>query len=96
MPSRRRSTPPAWLVLNGDSLWLRRWTPCSDDQRIRIEGVLQGLHVADASRYGTLLQDAAAGCGIPGKRPGAASSAADLPVSLIRWCPHFRGQPLSF
>lgn len=50
--------PAAWLVLNGDSLALAPLLPMmellSDPT---ISGVLRGVTMADASRYGTIVQD---------------------------------------
>lgn len=65
-------TPPAWLVLNGDSLAL---APIADLARAlsdpAVAGAVQGVEAADASRYGTLVADAGGLLtGFQEKRPG--------------------------
>ncbi len=51
-------TPKAWLITNGDSLIVADLKPffdyLNDD---RVSGVILGLKVNDASRYGTLIYD---------------------------------------
>ena len=64
---------PAWLVLNGDSLVL---APLAEMilslEDPAVGGVLLGVQVPDAARYGTLEQDAAGNLtGFQEKRPGA-------------------------
>ena len=52
--------PQAWLVSNGDSLVFADLAPlvgALDDPGI--SGAILGLRMADASRYGTIIQDAA-------------------------------------
>jgi len=65
--------PAAWLVLNGDSL-----APASLAQMFQlldepeVEGAILGVRVADASRFGTILQNAAGDlAGFNEKKPGA-------------------------
>jgi NDP-sugar pyrophosphorylase family protein len=65
--------PAAWLVLNGDSLApapLAQMFQSLDESRV--EGVILGVRVADASRFGTILQNAAGDLdGFNEKKPGA-------------------------
>jgi D-glycero-alpha-D-manno-heptose 1-phosphate guanylyltransferase len=65
--------PAAWLVLNGDSL-----APAPLDEMFTslnepdFAGAILGVRVADASRFGTLRQNATSGlAGFSEKRPGA-------------------------
>jgi len=65
--------PAAWLVLNGDSL-----APASLAQMFQlldepeVEGAILGVRVADASRFGTILQNAAGDlAGFNEKKPDA-------------------------
>jgi len=64
--------PAAWLVLNGDSL-----TPAPLAQLVqsldepKVEGAILGVRVPDASRFGTILQNAnGALAGFNEKKPG--------------------------
>lgn len=54
-----QKSPPAWLVLNGDSLVVTDLVPMvaylEDEQ---VDGVILGVSVEDASRYGSLVYDA--------------------------------------
>jgi NDP-sugar pyrophosphorylase family protein len=65
--------PAAWLVLNGDSLApapLAQMFQSLDESKI--EGAILGVRVADASRFGTILQNAAGELtGFNEKKPGA-------------------------
>jgi NDP-sugar pyrophosphorylase family protein len=65
--------PAAWLVLNGDSLApapLAQMIQSLDDSKIA--GAILGVRVADASRFGTILQNANADlAGFNEKKPGA-------------------------
>ena len=65
--------PAAWLVLNGDSLApapLAQMFQSLDDSEI--EGAILGVRVADASRFGTILQNAGGDlAGFNEKKPGA-------------------------
>ena len=65
--------PAAWLVLNGDSL-----APAPQAQMFQsledpeIEGAILGVRVADASRFGTILQNARGDlAGFNEKKPGS-------------------------
>jgi NDP-sugar pyrophosphorylase family protein len=65
--------PAAWLVLNGDSLVVapleKLFSPLDDP---RIEGAILGVPMPDASRFGTLSQNAAGDLtGFNEKKPGA-------------------------
>ena len=64
--------PAAWLVLNGDSLApapLAQLFQSLDDSKV--EGAILGVRVADASRFGTILQNAnGALTGFNEKKPG--------------------------
>ena len=52
-------TPAAWLVLNGDSLALAPLRPMVDLlANPQMAGVILGVRVTDASRYGTIAFDA--------------------------------------
>ncbi len=66
-------TPAAWLVMNGDSLApapLAQMFQSLDDPDWA--GAILGVRVADASRFGTILQDAnGALAGFNEKKPGA-------------------------
>jgi NDP-sugar pyrophosphorylase family protein len=65
--------PAAWLVLNGDSLAtasLAQMFQSLDDPDM--DGAILGVRVADASRFGTILQNAAGDLtGFNEKKPGA-------------------------
>ncbi|BFM40709.1 nucleotidyltransferase family protein [Synechocystis sp. LKSZ1] len=51
-------TPLAWLVLNGDSLVVTDYTALARYlQDERVDGVILGVSVPDASRYGSLATD---------------------------------------
>ncbi|MBI3853529.1 MAG: nucleotidyltransferase family protein [Verrucomicrobia bacterium] len=68
-----KGEPVAWLVLNGDSLAL---APLRDMFRTLsgsgVEGVVLGVPMADASRYGTITLDAEGGLrSFNEKKPGA-------------------------
>lgn len=53
-----RSVPTAWLVLNGDSLVLADFPAAAAPLATpEIEGVVLGVQVADASRYGRIQAD---------------------------------------
>jgi len=64
--------PSAWLVLNGDSLVVAPLAKLfASLDRADVEGALLGVPMADASRYGTLSQNAAGDLtGFNEKRPG--------------------------
>jgi D-glycero-alpha-D-manno-heptose 1-phosphate guanylyltransferase len=65
--------PDAWLVLNGDSLApapLDKILESLDDPKV--EGAVLGVRVADASRFGTISQNARGElAGFSEKKPGA-------------------------
>jgi NDP-sugar pyrophosphorylase family protein len=65
--------PAAWLVLNGDSLApapLAEMFQSLEDSKIA--GAILGVRVADASRFGTILQNAGGDlAGFSEKKPGA-------------------------
>jgi NDP-sugar pyrophosphorylase family protein len=65
--------PAAWLVLNGDSLTptpLAQMFQALDEPKV--EGAILGVRVADASRFGTILQNEAGDLtGFNEKKPGA-------------------------
>jgi NDP-sugar pyrophosphorylase family protein len=53
-----QQTPKAWLVLNGDSLIVTDLAPLNqylEDERV--DGVILGVSVPDASRFGSLVYD---------------------------------------
>ncbi len=64
--------PPAWLVLNGDSLVCTQFQgllDCLNDSDV--EGAILGVEVGDRSRYGGLAQDEQGNLtGFTEKRPG--------------------------
>jgi NDP-sugar pyrophosphorylase family protein len=67
-----KEQPQAWLVLNGDSL---APTPLSQMfqtlDESEVEGAILGVRVADASRFGTILQNANGDlAGFNEKKPG--------------------------
>ena len=68
-----RPQGPAWLVLNGDSLApapLAQLFQSLDE--LTVEGAILGVGVADASRFGTILQNAGGDlAGFSEKKPGA-------------------------
>jgi NDP-sugar pyrophosphorylase family protein len=65
--------PAAWLVLNGDSLApapLAQMIQSLDEPKV--EGAILGVRIADASRFGTILQNADGDlAGFNEKKPGA-------------------------
>jgi D-glycero-alpha-D-manno-heptose 1-phosphate guanylyltransferase len=65
--------PVAWLVLNGDSLAPAPLLPMFQSlDDLDCDGAILGVRVADASRFGTILQDAnSALAGFNEKKPGA-------------------------
>jgi NDP-sugar pyrophosphorylase family protein len=69
----RRPRGLAWLVLNGDSLApapLAQLFQSLDESKV--EGAILGVRVADASRFGTILQNAGGYlAGFNEKKPGA-------------------------
>ena len=68
-----KEQPQVWLVLNGDSLAptpLAQMLQSLDDSKI--DGAILGVRVADASRFGTIQQNAAGDlAGFKEKKPGA-------------------------
>jgi D-glycero-alpha-D-manno-heptose 1-phosphate guanylyltransferase len=55
---KNRLSPAAWLVTNGDSLIFAKMKPflaCLEDETV--SGVILGLWMSDASRYGSLVYD---------------------------------------
>ena len=91
--------PPAWLILNGDSLAL---APLDGMLRslteTGIDGALLGVPMPDASRYGTIEQSAAGELvAFREKRPGAGTINAGVYLvraSTLRFFPD--RTPLSF
>ena len=72
--------PSAWLILNGDSLVLASLQKmfCLLENA-EVSGALLGLRVADASRFGTVLTNAAADLvGFNEKKPGAGQISAGV------------------
>ncbi len=65
--------PPAWLVLNGDSLVCTQFQALVDCLRDnRVDGAIVGVAVDDRSRYGGLAQDEHSNLiGFTEKSPGA-------------------------
>jgi len=91
--------PWAWLVLNGDSLVFSKLTLLTAHLLdSKISGVIVGLPVADASRYGSLVCDEKNNLlGFEEKRPGKGLISAGVYLlrhTLINEFP--RGSPLSF
>ena len=78
------SKPAAWLVLNGDSLVVAPLAGLfSSLDDLQIEGGILGVPMADASRFGTLSQNAGGDLiGFNEKKPGAGNINAG--VYLIR------------
>jgi NDP-sugar pyrophosphorylase family protein len=77
-------TSPAWLVMNGDSLAL---APLAEMFRSlddpAVDGVILGVPTSDASRYGTVVQNAGGDlAGFREKKPGAGTINAG--VYLLR------------
>ena len=68
-----KNVPSAWLVLNGDSLAAASLNEMLQSlDKPEIEGAILGVRVADASRFGTVLQNSAGTLtGFNEKRPGA-------------------------
>ena len=92
-------TPCAWLVLNGDSLALAPLDgmfQCLADPGV--DGAILGVPMPDASRYGTIAQNAAGDLvAFEEKRPGAGTINAGVYLfraSTLRWFP--ARTPLSF
>lgn len=55
-----RKRPQAWLILNGDSLLLASLEPLVQSLTdLALSGAVLGVQMADASRYGTLVQGTA-------------------------------------
>ena len=72
--------PPAWLVLNGDTLCFADLSVAAKNLADpEVAGVIYAREVPDASRYGSLLMDAA-GClaGFVEKRPGKGAVSTGL------------------
>jgi D-glycero-alpha-D-manno-heptose 1-phosphate guanylyltransferase len=67
-------TPPAWLVLNGDSLVLTQLNAlCRESDEKEFDAGVMGINISDASRYGTLeLNDKSSLIGFAEKKPGPA------------------------
>lgn len=91
--------PPAWLVLNGDSLVLSDIGPMAKAlSEPSVSGVVMGCVVADATRYGTLAIGADGGLkGFAEKRPGRGVISAGVYLlrgTLVNGLPARR--PLSF
>jgi len=65
--------PAAWLVLNGDSLAPASMAPMFQSLNdVDCDGAILGVRVADASRFGTILQNANGDLtGFTEKKPGA-------------------------
>jgi D-glycero-alpha-D-manno-heptose 1-phosphate guanylyltransferase len=93
------ASPPAWVVLNGDSLAFADLSVAAAELRDpATAGVLIGSPVPDASRYGTLaLGPQRQLLGFAEKRPGKGIISAGMYLlrdSLVRGFPSSR--PLSF
>jgi NDP-sugar pyrophosphorylase family protein len=78
--SRAEKTPAAWLVLNGDSLVVapleKLFTSLDQPE---IAGAILGVPMADASRFGTILQNARGElAGFSEKKPGAGDISAGV------------------
>jgi NDP-sugar pyrophosphorylase family protein len=91
--------PAAWLVLNGDSLApapLAQMFQSLDDPDG--DGAILGVRVADASRFGTILQNAnGALTGFDEKKPGAGVINAGIYLFRASTIEHFPDKtPLSF
>jgi NDP-sugar pyrophosphorylase family protein len=88
-----------WLILNGDSLALANLEPLfASFENSSVDGVILGIRMDDASRYGTVASDSEGWLiGFQEKRPGAGIINAGiylLRASLVAEFPkHF---PLSF
>ena len=91
--------PAAWLVLNGDSLALAPLEALlSAGADPALSGAVLGVPMTDASRYGTILQDAEGRLtGFREKQPGAGLINAGVylfPAAVVDRFP--RREPLSF
>lgn len=91
--------PPAWLVLNGDSLVFANLSDLvAHLQEPTISGAVVGLDISDASRYGSMACDEAGNLlSFDEKRPGAGTINAGVYLlrnSLIKQLP--QALPLSF
>jgi len=92
-------TPPAWLVVNGDSLVFANLAAAADElSNPAVAGVLIGCAVADASRYGTLAIGPNAELrGFTEKRPGRGVINAGVYLLRDSLVHQFPGDlPLSF
>ncbi|BCL35891.1 sugar phosphate nucleotidyltransferase [Nostoc sp. MS1] len=92
-------SPKTWLVVNGDSLVFANLALLSDHlSDIKTSGVILGLSVSDASRYGSLVCDQFGKLdSFAEKRPGAGIISAGVYLlrnSLIQEFP--QSLPLSF
>ena len=94
-----KENPQAWLVLNGDSLALaplEEFSNSLDDEKI--SGAILGVRVPDASRFGTISQNANGDLsGFNEKKPGAGIINAGIYLfraSVIEKFP--KKTPLSF
>jgi NDP-sugar pyrophosphorylase family protein len=91
--------PAAWLVLNGDSLALapleKMWRAVGE---ANIDGAILAVPMADAARYGTVLQDTCGELtGFLEKRPGAGNINAGVYLFRAAALEFFPGRsPLSF
>lgn len=94
-----KAQPAAWLVLNGDSLVVAPLEKlfASLDQP-EIAGAILGVPMADASRFGTILQDArGALAGFSEKKPGAGDISAGVYLFRAGTLEKFPAKsPLSF
>lgn len=90
--------PPAWLVLNGDSLAFANLARTAEQMTGAVAGVLVGCEVADASRFGTLRMDANRRLlGFEEKRPGSGVINAGIYLLRHELLNEFpAGQALSF
>src|SRR5271170_4499030 len=94
-----KENPQAWLILNGDSLApapLENFFQILDDEKI--SGAILGVRVSDASRYGTISQNASGDLtGFNEKKPGAGIINAGIYLfhaNVIKKFP--KKSPLSF
>ena len=92
-------SPAAWLVLNGDSLVVvpleKLYRSLNDKE---IEGAVLGLPMADASRFGTILQnDRGDMAGFDEKRPGMGNISGGVYLFRAEMLKKFpKKSPLSF